>query len=161
MRHALNCKKGGFVTIRHNNIRDYEPNLLAKTHTDVETNLLFDQLKKKLLMEYLVIMLDRARGVSRDGQNAFFDVRITNTNSVSQNNVKTEEVLLRFEKEMKQEYNRRIMNVEHGTFTPLVFSVSGVLGKECYMFHKHMAGKIAKKFNESYEKVITVIRCKL
>ena len=29
------------------------------------------------------------------------------------------------------------------------------------MFHKHIAEKIAKKFNESYEKVITVIRCKL
>ena len=29
------------------------------------------------------------------------------------------------------------------------------------MFHKHMAEKIAKKSNESYEKVITVIRCKL
>ena len=34
-RHALNCKKGGFVTIRHNNIRDYEANLLAKIHTDL------------------------------------------------------------------------------------------------------------------------------
>ena len=32
--HVLNCKKGGFVTIRHNNIRDYEANLLAKIHTD-------------------------------------------------------------------------------------------------------------------------------
>ena len=53
------------------------------------------------------------------------------------------------------------MNIEHGNFTPLVFSVSGVLGKECSMFHKHMAEKIAKKFNESYEKVVTVIRCKL
>ena len=53
------------------------------------------------------------------------------------------------------------MNVEDGTFTPLDFSVSGVLGKKCSMFHKHMAEKIAKKFNESYEKGITVIRCKL
>ena len=53
------------------------------------------------------------------------------------------------------------MNIEHGTFTPLVFSVSGVLGKERSMFHKHMAEKIAKKFHESYEKVFTVIRCKL
>ena len=33
--HVLNCKKGGFVTIRHNNIRDYEANLLAKIHTDL------------------------------------------------------------------------------------------------------------------------------
>ena len=29
------------------------------------------------------------------------------------------------------------------------------------MFHKRMTEKIAKKFNESYEKVITVKRCKL
>ena len=67
----------------------------------------------------------------------------------------------RHEKEKKREYNSRIMNIEHGTFTPLVFWVSGLLGKECSMFHQHMAEKIAKKTNESYEKVITVIRCKL
>ena len=53
------------------------------------------------------------------------------------------------------------MNIEHGTFTPLVFSVSGVMGKECSMFHKHMAEKIAKKTEERYERIITVIRCKL
>ena len=67
----------------------------------------------------------------------------------------------RHEKEKNREYNCRIMNIEHGTSTPLVFSVSGVLGKKCCMFHQHMAEKIAKKTNESYEKVITVIRCKL
>ena len=35
---ALNRKKGGFLTIRLNNIRDwdYEANLLAKIHTEVE-----------------------------------------------------------------------------------------------------------------------------
>ena len=37
------------------------------------------------------------------------------------------------------------MNTEHGTFTPLVFSVNDVLGKECSMFHKRVAQKIAKK----------------
>ena len=37
------------------------------------------------------------------------------------------------------------MNTEPGTFTPLVFSVNGVLGKECSMFHKRVAEKIAKK----------------
>ena len=35
--HALNCKKGGFVIIRHNNIRDFEANLLKKVCSDVET----------------------------------------------------------------------------------------------------------------------------
>ena len=53
------------------------------------------------------------------------------------------------------------MNITHGTFTPLVFLVSGVLGKECSMFHKYLAEEIAKKIYESYEQVITVIRCHL
>ena len=65
--------------------------------------------------------------------------------------------MLRHEKEKKQEYNKRIINIEHGTFTSLVFSVS----KESSMFHKHITEKTAQKFNESYEKVIIVIRCKL
>ena len=35
--HAMNCKKGGFVIIRHNDIRDFEANLLSKICNDVET----------------------------------------------------------------------------------------------------------------------------
>ena len=53
------------------------------------------------------------------------------------------------------------MNIEHGTFTPLVFSVTGVMGKECSVFHKHIADKIARKTEQSYNDVISVIRCKL
>ena len=53
------------------------------------------------------------------------------------------------------------MDVEHGTFTPLVFSVSGVMAKECSMYHKHIAEKISRKYDERYEKVINIIRCKL
>ena len=96
--HALNCKKGGFVMIRHNSIRDYEGNLLAKVHTDVETAPFLQPIEGQIVN---VIPADnarpnvRARGVWRDGQNAFFDVPITNTNSASQHNIKTEKVLLR------------------------------------------------------------------
>ena len=35
--HALNCKNGDFVTIRHNEIRDFEAALLSKVCNDVET----------------------------------------------------------------------------------------------------------------------------
>lgn len=34
---TLNSKRGGFATITHNNIRNYEAKLSAKIHTDVET----------------------------------------------------------------------------------------------------------------------------
>ena len=35
-----------------------------------------------------------------------------------------------------QNYIRRIMEVEHGTFTPLIFTTTGVMGHECSIFHK-------------------------
>ena len=53
------------------------------------------------------------------------------------------------------------MNVEHGTFTPLVFSVNGGMSKECLAFHKNLADKIASKTEDRYKKIISVIRCKL
>ena len=53
------------------------------------------------------------------------------------------------------------MDVRHGTFTPFVFSLTGGEFPETSMFHKHIAQKIANKTEEKYEKVQTLIRCKL
>ena len=53
------------------------------------------------------------------------------------------------------------MNIEHGTFTPLIFALSGGVGKECSMFHKHIAERIATKSGDRYVSVLTWMRCKL
>ena len=63
------------------------------------------------------------------------------------------------EKEKKRAYNSRIMNVEHGFLTPLVFSFTGDEGPQTSMFHIHISQKIANKTVERYEKVQTSIRC--
>ena len=91
-------------------------------------------------MECLVIMLDPTVVLEVYGETVLMFELLTLTlhHSITQK-------LKNFYRDMKRKYNRRIMNIEHGTFTPLVFSVSSVLGKECSMFHKHMAKKIAKK----------------
>ena len=34
--HAMNCKRGSFITMRRNNVRDIEENLLKTTLNDVE-----------------------------------------------------------------------------------------------------------------------------
>ena len=65
----------------------------------------------------------RARGFWREGQNVFFNVRITKTNSESPRHLTSEKIFTKHEREKKRQYNNRIMNV--GTFTPLVFSVNG------------------------------------
>ena len=53
------------------------------------------------------------------------------------------------------------MNVEHGTFTPLVFSVTGGECTETSTFHRHLASKIALKKDERYEDVVNFIGCKM
>ena len=52
------------------------------------------------------------------------------------------------------------MEVEHGTFTPLVFTTTGVMGQECSIFHKTLAEKISLKKNERYEEVVRYLRVK-
>ena len=103
----------------------------------------------------------RARGFWREGQNAFFDVRITNANSTSQQNSTIKSVLRKHETEKKRNYNRRVMEVEHGTFTPLVFTTTGVMGHECSIFHKNLAEKLSQKKNERYDVIMRYLRVKL
>ena len=42
------------------------------------------------------------------------------------------------EMEKKNKYVDRVMNVEKGTFTPLVFSTTGGMGSEAVCFYKHL-----------------------
>ena len=52
------------------------------------------------------------------------------------------------------------MEVEHGTFTPLVFTTTGVMGHECAIFHKTLAEKLSRKRNERYEDIVRYMRVK-
>ena len=52
------------------------------------------------------------------------------------------------------------MEVEHGTFTPLIFTTTGVMGHECSIFHKALAEKISIKKNERYDDVMKYLRVK-
>ena len=162
--HALNCKRGGFVIMRHNNVLDFEANLLRKVCNDVEvepplqplsgeatTGLTGDEARPDI----------RAKGFWRQCQNAFFDIRVTNANSSSQMTLSSKQLYTRHENEKIRAYNDRIINVEQGSFTPLIFSTNGGFGPECSLFHKHLAERLSEKTNDRYEKVISWIRCKL
>ena len=68
---------------------------------------------------------------------------------------------MRHEKEKKRIYERRILEVEHATFTPLVFSVSGGMTRECSVFYKRLASMVADKRGESYNETLCQLRCSL
>ena len=80
VQHAMNCKKGGFVIIRHNNVRDITTNMLSEVCKDVT----FESVLLPVTGESFVkkstktsdakrARLDiKARGLIVKGQNAFF-----------------------------------------------------------------------------------------
>ena len=164
--HAMNCKRGGFVIMRHNDIRDFEAKLWKKVCNDVEIEPPLQPLTNEHLERGSIntdsARLDvRARGFWRRGQNAFIDVRVTNPGAATQTQTLIEKILAKHKKEKKRVYNERIMNVEQGTFTPLVFTVFGGRGQENEKYHKHLADKIATKSEDEYSKVANYIRCKV
>ena len=61
----------------------------------------------------------------------------------------------------KREYLERVLEIEHGSFTPLVFGTNGGMGKECTKFIKTLANQLSVKENETYAAVITWLRTRL
>ena len=58
----------------------------------------------------------------------------------------------------KQKYEQRVLDVEMGCFTPLVFETNGGMGADCNCFLKRLAEKLSEKNEEPYHITITWIR---
>ena len=70
-------------------------------------------------------------------------------------------ILRNHEQMKKTEYNTRVMEVEQGTFTPIVLTIKGVMGPETTQYHKALAQKISQKSGERYEDITRLIRVKI
>ena len=165
--HAMTCKKGGFIHMRHNDLRNLEAGLLNEVCRNVAIEPRLLPLTGEVLSLSSANTEDNARldiktrGFFREGQTAYFDIRVTNLKAPSYQNKSTETVLKNAEQEKKRSYNQRVIEVEHGSFTPLVFGSNGAMGKECITFHKKLAAKIAEKRGKKYHEVISDIRTKI
>ena len=53
------------------------------------------------------------------------------------------------------------MDVEQGTFTPLVFTTTGGMGEECKRYHIRLAELVAAKKGEDYANTVSWIRSKV
>ena len=51
-------------------------------------------------------------------------------------------------------------DIEHGTFTPLIFTSTGGMGKECLQYHSRLAHLISIMKGEDYSKTISWIRAR-
>ena len=92
---------------------------------------------------------------------AFTDIRVLNPQALSNRDQSLYQMYRTHENEKKRHYNDRVLNVEKATFTPLVFSATGGMGKEATRFYKHLAEKISSKTGQQYGDTIAFIRRRL
>ena len=162
--HVLNCKLGGYVSLRHNAIRDLEAELLKDICKDVKVEPELLPIGNEMIGGTTA---DKSRldisavGVWSSLERSFFDVRIMHPNSESYKNKTPQQLYLMQENEKKRKYNQRIIQVEKGTFTPLIFSTSGGMGPESTKYHRRVAELLSKKKNESFADTINFIRTRL
>ena len=60
----------------------------------------------------------------------------------------------------KRKYDQRIREVEHASFSPLIFSTSGGFGPISSLFIKRLSHLHAEKFQRPYSIVVNYIRCR-
>jgi len=131
--HVLSCPKGGFPSIRHNEVRNCTDELLSEVCNDVEIEphlqpLMMKPFKRRLLMFCNKWLLGWPSWNT--------DIRVFNPLACS-NCGTTLSTCYRKHKTCQEEglwvKNRE---VEHSSFTPLVLSATGGMGHEASVFYE-------------------------
>ena len=82
------------------------------------------------------------------------------TNDQSYRDQEPQQIHRIHENDKKQSYSGRVLDVEHGLFTPLVFTNTGGIGKECMRYHSRLAEMIAAKNGEHYSQTVSWIQAR-
>ena len=147
----MSCQRGGFITKRHNVLRDLTANLLSNVCNDVEikpkllpvTGENF-QIEQRLIRTEAILAI-RSRGFWVRGQQAFFDTRVFDSNAKRYLNSALPQCYAQNEKEKKRQYNERVLQIEHGSFPSLVFSIYGGMSRDCSTFYNRLSNLLAEK----------------
>ena len=168
LEHCLSCALGGYVYMRHNNIRDLTANILLEAgckDVEIEPQLLpisgetFNY--RSTITENSARLDVSARGVWSPLDKVFTDIRVFNSLAPTNNRQSVDDTFRRHEREKILNYNDRVLQVEKATFTPLVFSTTGLMGPKAEVFYKRAATLLSKKTGHTYNDSIRYIRLRL
>ena len=102
-----------------------------------------------------------ALGFWSTGQKVFCDVRVFDQNALRYGRTELKKCFQKNEEEKKKFYNERVLQVENATFTPLVFSANGGMGRECGVFYNRLATMIAEKRDIAASEAISFVRTRI
>ena len=165
--HLMSCKKGELVSIRHNYIRGLVANIGREVCIDVEVEaklipLTGEQLQYRSAITRDEARLDiRARSFWVRGQEAFLDIRVFDQKANRYLNATLPRCHEINEKERIRNYSNKILQIEHGTFTTLAFSIYGNIGREYTKFYPKLVELLSNKCKQSKSLTINWLQTKV
>ena len=101
-----------------------------------------------------------ARGVWQPQATALFDVRVIDSDAPSYLSKSPDAVLRTAEREKKSKYSLACERSD-ASFTPLCFTIDGLVAPEMSSFMKRLADRLAVKWDLSYSVTINWLRSRL
>jgi hypothetical protein len=203
--HAMSCKVGGLVHIRHDDVAlefghlagqaykpsrvSYEPLINttrgdenannngqndatnrrgdggnANAREDGGVNTAEDERADPTHAPYVFENENRGDvavdGFWKHGRRCIFDVRITDTECRTTRNQDPEKVLKKCEKDKKDKHLRPCLQ-RRRDFTPLVYSVDGMAGRETKQAERQLARALAGKWGREYSEMVAYVRTRM
>ncbi|KAL7539500.1 hypothetical protein ACHAXR_009363 [Thalassiosira sp. AJA248-18] len=184
--HALSCKVGGLVHIRHDDVADEfrhlcgtalsfgrverEPRIFSSTCRGGEATTAADGANLSHNNpasdddEQPSATAERGdascHGFWKRGCTCIFHVRITDTDVCSQLNKDVSKILAKHEKEKKDKYLRSCHEMRKD-FTPLVYSVDGIAGREAKNAERRIATILSDKWQRPYYEMVQYMRVRM
>ena len=149
--------------IRHNAVRDTFAEVLKEICKDVQIEPQLLPITGEVLPPGSNVADGARADVSTVGlwqplNRAFLDIRVFNPHAPTNAAKEIDQMYSHHEKEKKRQYNSRIIEIEKGTFTPVIFSCSGGASPETTRLLKVIATKLAKKRCERYSMMVNYLR---
>ena len=128
--HALSCKTGGYVSFRHDAVRDVEAELLKEVCRNVKVEPPLQETRGDMLRSNANTSAQARLDIAATGlwsrfERTYFDVRVTHPNAPSNRAKSLKQLYIRNEEEKMVKYAQRVVDTEKGSFCPLVYSTFG------------------------------------
>ena len=156
---GLDCKNGGLVYQRHNELRDENCDLNRKAG--------FSQVTKEPIIKEAGASGEGGlrgdwcvRGFWVPQRVAVFDTRIFNANAPSYKALSLEAIFNLHRNEKKNKYSAEVAH-RRGSFTPIIATCEGILDREAEAYVKRLAHHLSRKWEKTYSKMIFWVRARI
>ena len=157
MNHALSRPRDGFPIIRHNEICDFTANIMS----EVCHNVSIEPYLQPVTGESLSFATSNSQDGARSDiamndfwggqfERTFFDIKVFNPFAPSNGHFQPSNSYRAHENAKKRMYKQQIREIEHSSFTTLVMSLTGGLGREAQAAYMHLASLLAAKRGSPY-----------